>query len=238
MQRMPAEKRVSDIMSAARAVLAERGVQEAFISEVAERAGVVEGSIYRFFASKRELLEKLAEQWYEEALADYSAQLAGVRGTWNRLRFIVYHHLVNVKKHPALSRLVLQEFRPSGDYRSTRLFELNQVYSQRVVEVVKAAVRDGEFRADFSPGFVRDMIFGGIEHRIWAFLRSEGDFDASRTADAVTDFVWRALGAADAEPVDRVAAALSRIEAVADRLEELAPAGTAGGVGGKPGVKS
>lgn len=226
-QRMPAERRVSDIMAAAREVLAERGAHEALISEVAERAGVVEGSIYRFFASKRDLMEKVAEQWYEETLADYSERFAGVRGTWNRLRFIVHHHLATIKREPALSRMVFQEFRPEGSYRSTKLFALNRVYTQRVVEVVKAAVREGEFRSDFPPGFVRDMIFGGIEHRVWAFLRNEGDFDVGRTADAVTDFVYRALRAAEAEPAERVATALGRIEAAADRLESLAAAAPA-----------
>ena len=57
--------------SAARAVLAEHGAHESFISEVAERAGVVEGSLYRFFSSKRDLIEKVAEDWYEEMLTDY-----------------------------------------------------------------------------------------------------------------------------------------------------------------------
>jgi TetR/AcrR family fatty acid metabolism transcriptional regulator len=223
-QRMPAEKRVSDIMSAARAVLAERGAHESFISEVAERAGVVEGSIYRFFSSKRDLIEKVAELWYEEMLADYSANLEGVRGTRNRLRFIIHHHLSIIKKEPALARMVFQEFRPAKNYRSTRLFALNQTYTQRIVEIVKAAISDGEFRGDFSPALVRDMIFGGIEHRVWAFLRNEGDFNVSQTANAVTDFVCRALRAADAEPADRVTAALSRIEAVADRLEGLGAA--------------
>jgi AcrR family transcriptional regulator len=237
---MPAEKRVSDIMSAARAVLAERGAQESFISEVAERAGVVEGSLYRFFSSKRDLIEKVAENWYEEMLTDYSVHLDGVHGTRNRLRFVIHHHLAIIKKEPALARMVFQEFRPAKDYRSTRLFALNQTYTQRIVEIVKAAILDGEFHGDFSPAMVRDMIFGGIEHRVWAFLRNEGDFDVSRTADAVTDFVCRAMGAAGAEPAERVSAALSRIEAVADRLEGLAvtEAPQASKVRGKPRLKS
>ena len=37
------------------------------------------------------------------------------------------------------------------------------------------------------------MIFGGIEHRVWAFLRNEGDFDTAQTADAIADFVRDAL---------------------------------------------
>ena len=81
------------------------------------------------------------------------------------------------------------------------------------------------------------MIFGGIEHRVWAFLRNEGDFDVGQTANAVTNFVCRALSAAEVEPIDRVAAALSRIEAVAERLEGAAAA-DASKARGKPGLKS
>lgn len=223
-QRMPAEKRVADIMAAARAVLAERGVAEAFISDVAERAGVVEGSIYRFFSNKRDLVEKVVEHWYEEMLADYAAQLEGIRGVRNQLRFIIHHHLNSIKRDPALSRIVFQELRPTPDYRSSRIFALNQTYTQRIVDVVKAAMNSGEFRADVSPTLVRDMIFGSIEHRTWAYLRNEGDFDVSWTADAIADFVCNALHAADAPPADRLSSALSRIEAAADRLEDLAGA--------------
>ena len=209
-------------MAAARAVLAERGAAEAFISEVAERAGVVEGSIYRFFSNKRDLLEKVVENWYEEMLADYAAQFKGVRGVHNQLRYIIHHHLNTIKKDPALSRLVFQELRPTADYRSSRIFALNQTYTQRIVDVVKAAMKSGEFRDDVSATLVRDMIFGSIEHRTWAYLRNEGDFDVTKTADAITDFVYSAMATAGAQPVDRVSSALSRIEAAADRLEGLA----------------
>lgn len=218
--RMPPEKRVADIMNAARVVLAERGLAEAFVSEVAERAGVVEGSIYRFFSNKRDLIEKVVEQWYEEMLGEYSAQFEGIRGVRNQLRFIIHHHLNSIKKEPALSRIVFLELRPAENYRSTRVFTLNQAYTQRVVDVVRAAIDSGEFRTGVSAALVRDMIFGGIEHRVWAFLRNEGDFDAVQTADAITDFICAAMSA-QTEPVDAMDTALARIESAADRFERL-----------------
>ncbi len=208
-------------MSAARSVLAERGVAEAFVSEVADRAGVVEGSIYRVFSNKRALVEKVVEHWYEEMLDEYSAQFEGIRGVRNQLRFIIHHHLVSIKKEPALSRIVFLELRPAENYRSTRIFVLNQAYTQRVVEVVRAAVQSGEFRSGVSASLVRDMIFGGIEHRVWAFLRNEGDFDTAQTADAIADFVCDALAPSSPASEDPVATALSRIESVADRMESL-----------------
>jgi AcrR family transcriptional regulator len=220
---LPAERRILDIMLAARAVFTEKGYNDALISDIAERAGVVEGSIYRFFTNKRDLLVRVVEHWYEEMLAHDDEQFASVRGTWNRIRFIVHHHLMSIRRDPALSRLVFQELRPDPSYRKTRLFQLNQAYTHRLVEVIKAAASEGEMRDDVSPTLVRDMVYGCIEHRTWAFLRNEGDFDMDKTADGIADIVYRGL-VAQKPADDPVSDALSRIEKAAARLERLWPA--------------
>ncbi|BCH33328.1 hypothetical protein MesoLjLc_52580 [Mesorhizobium sp. L-8-10] len=221
--RLPAERRIADIMLAARAVFTEKGYNDALISDIAERAGVVEGSIYRFFTNKRDLLVRVVEHWYEEMIASDDEQFAGVRGTWNRIRFIIHHHLASIRRDPALSRLVFQELRPDPDYRSTRLFQLNQAYTHRIIDVVKAGVAEGELRTDISPSLVRDMVYGCIEHRTWAFLRNEGDFELDTTADGITDIVYRGL-VVDRQPLhDPVSDTLSRLESVTARLERLAP---------------
>ncbi len=191
--RLPPERRIADILLAARDVFTEKGYQDALISDIADRAGVVEGSIYRFFANKRDLLVKTVEHWYEDMLAHDEEQFRGVRGTWNRIRFVVHHHLATIRREPALSRLVFQELRPDPGYRNTRLFKLNQAYTHRIVEIVKAAMASGEFRSDVSPSLVRDMVFGAVEHRTWAFLRNEGEFIVDETADGIADLIYRGL---------------------------------------------
>jgi TetR/AcrR family transcriptional regulator, fatty acid metabolism regulator protein len=219
--RLPAERRIADIMLAARAVFTEKGYSDALISDIAERAGVVEGSIYRFFANKRDLLVRVVEHWYEEMLATDNEQFASVRGTWNKIRFIIHHHLMSIRREPALSRLVFQELRPDPDYRKTRLFQLNQAYTHRIIDVVRDAAGAGEFRHDVSPSLVRDMIYGCVEHRTWAFLRNEGDFEIDDTADGITDVIYRGLVTQSAH--DPVSSTVSRLEQVAARLEKLAP---------------
>lgn len=215
--RLPPERRVEDILTAARDVFTEKGFQEALISDIAERAGIVEGSIYRFFANKRDLLVKTVEHWYEDMLVHDEEQFRAVKGTWNRMRFIVYHHLATIRREPALSRLVFQELRPDPGYRRTRLFQLNQAYTQRIVDVVKAAMSAGEFNSDISPSLVRDMIYGAVEHRTWAFLRNEGDFDIETTADGITELIYRGL--ANRSTGDRMAHSALRLEMAVARLE-------------------
>ena len=207
-------------MLAARTVFAEKGYGEALISDIAERAGVVDGSIYRFFANKRDLLVKMVEHWYEEMLANDNEQFASVRGTCNRIRFVVHHHLATIRREPALSRLVFMELRPDPDYRKTRLFQLNQAYTHRIIDIVKAGVAEGEFRPEISPSLVRDMIYGAIEHRTWAFLRGEGDFEIDQTADSITEIVYRGLLVQTGH--DPLAKTAARLEHVADRLEKAA----------------
>ena len=215
--RPPAERRVEDILTAARDVFTQKGYQEALISEIAERAGIVEGSIYRFFANKRDLLIKTVERWYEDLLVHDEELFAGVKGTRNRIRFIVYHHLATIRREPALSRLVFEELRPDPGYRAMRLFQLNQAYTQRIVEVVKTATSAGEFNDDISPSLVRDMIYGAVEHRTCAFLRDEGDFDIETTADGITELVYRGLAKSAAK--DPVESWASRLERAVAKLE-------------------
>src|SRR4051812_3823656 len=73
--RLPRERRVADIMRAARMVFEEKGYDAALISDIAERAQVVEGTIYRYFENKRALLTKVVEHWYTGMLSDYDHEL-------------------------------------------------------------------------------------------------------------------------------------------------------------------
>lgn len=75
--RLPRERREHDILAAARAVFCERGYAEAGVAEIAARAQVVEGTLYKYFDSKRVLLERVLEGWYEGLLADYARHLPG-----------------------------------------------------------------------------------------------------------------------------------------------------------------
>lgn len=224
--RLSRERRVADIMEAAKAVFLEHGYDAALISEIAARADVVEGTIYRYFENKRDLMIKVVERWYDEMLSDFDEQLKGIRGTWNRLRFMIWKHLVTIEKEPVLCKLVFQELRPGPEYESTTVFQLNREYTKRTLEIVKAAMDSGEFRKDVPLRVVRDLIFGSVEHHTWAYIRGHGSIDVDGTADIITEMIYRGL-AARPEPClpeagnEELAA---RLERALERLEALSGA--------------
>lgn len=215
--RLPQEQRISDIMAVARQVIAEKGYENLLMSEVAERVGVAEGTLYRYFDNKRDLLNKVADDWFAEVL-EGDIELSGIRGTWNRLRYLIWRALMTIRRQPALSRYMLLEVRQHPAYRETRSFELNRRLTSQIAELCIEARASGEFRDDISVALIRDMIFGCIEHRTWSFLRGEGDFAIDEVADGIATLIYRGMAASAGEAPGELERVVRRLEAVAERL--------------------
>jgi len=222
--RLPREQRMREIMQVAAQVFREKGYSEALTAQIAARAGVVEGTIYRYFPGKRELLIRVVEQWYERILADYDQQLAVLQGTRARLRFLIWRHLTVIHNEPGMCRLIFNQLRAWPEYRRTSVFDLTREYTRRTLEILQQAIDAGEFRADLPLRVVRDMIYGGVEHHTWVYLRGEGDFSPDAAADAMTEMVYRGLAREQPAATQPPAAELTlrRLEAVARRLEQSA----------------
>jgi TetR/AcrR family transcriptional regulator, fatty acid metabolism regulator protein len=192
-KRLPRDHRIASILHTARIVLRERGSEQFLTSEVAQRCGVSEGTIYKYFSTKRELLQRVAEDWFEEFLTEDppSNPDEPIR---ERLFRVIWRNLWGIKKEPALTRFVLLELRPDPDFRKMKSYEQNRRFAAMVTDVVAEGIRRGELRGDVPPKVIRDMIFGAIEHQTWAYLRGEGDFSVDDSASAIADVITNGLG--------------------------------------------
>lgn len=180
--RLPRERRMDDILVAARDVFARQGYENTAVSQIAARLGVAEGTVFKYYPTKRELLLKVLERWYQDMLDDYARDLAGVSGAAARLRLLIWRHLQSVREQPLLCRLMFREVRSEQDYHGSDLHGMNRRYTQFLVDVLREGAERGEFRADLPPALLRDMIYGGIEHHSWNYLCGRGDLDV----DAIT----------------------------------------------------
>lgn len=191
--RLAREQRVDEILLAARAVFSEKGYEPTAVAEIAERLGVVEGTIYKYFGSKRELLLRVLENWYEEMFGDYARDLAGLTSHRARLHLLIWRHLRSVRDFPALCRLMFREVQSERDYRGTVLHDLNRRYTQLLVQTLDDGIVAGEFRADLSTGLLRSMIYGGIEHQSWNYVCGRGELDIDRLAEQLTAVVCEGI---------------------------------------------
>ncbi|TYR33540.1 TetR/AcrR family transcriptional regulator [Mesorhizobium microcysteis] len=219
-RRRPRDERMSEIMTVTRRMLAERGYENVVTTEVAQICGISEGTIFRYFPTKRDLLIKVAEAWFEEILslpADGS-----IHGSAReRLRYEVGLALSIIRREPSLTRFVLMELRPDPTYRTMHIYQLNRRFTSRILDALKAAIASGELTDDVSAELLRNMIFGCIEHQTWAFLRKEGDFSVEEARDAITTVIWRGMEAETADNrLDRLDRSIARLEKVAAALDD------------------
>jgi len=219
--RLPREERISDIERAAREAFSRSGYDSASMADIAARAGVAEGTIYKFFENKRDLLLRVMQRWYEDMIAQYQDQLAGIQGARNRIRFVIWRHLRSIEANPDLCRLYFSEVRLREDYYSSPIHQLNRQYTKVATGILREGIAAGEIRADISVPLVRDMIFGTIEHHVSGYLAGRVRLDAGRIADELANLVMSGTAAAApaARPLEET---VCRLEAAAERLELLA----------------
>ena len=199
--RMARGDRMDGILDAAQAVFCEKGYEGTVVAEVAASLGVVEGTVFKYFPTKRELLLKVLERWYVRMADDYAHDLAGVEGARARLRLLVWRHLRSLRENPQLCRLMFHEVRSGGDYRGSRLHALNRRYTGLLMAVIEDGIKAGDFRGDVPAALLRDLVYGGIEHHAWNYFEGRGRLDV----DAVTGQIMTVLYEGIAPRARRVA---------------------------------
>jgi AcrR family transcriptional regulator len=191
--RLAREQRVDEILVSARTVFCEKGYEAAAVAEIAARIGVVEGTIYKYFPTKRELLLRVLANWYDELFGDYTRELLSVSGARARLHLLVWRHLRSIRDYPQLCRLMFREVQSEQQYRGTVLHELNRRYTQLLVAVIDQGAASGEFRSDVAPALLRAMVYGGIEHHSWNYVCGRGELDIDSVADQLVAVICDGL---------------------------------------------
>ncbi len=225
--RLPRDERITRILSVTRELLDEKGYDRLLTTEIAERCGLSEAAIYKYFESKRDLLIQVAEKWFEEMLAEDHRSFEGM-SAFEALRHVIWRHLAIVKRHRELTRFVLLDLRPDPAYRAMPLYALNRQLLSQVPELLRTYIASGDLRGDIPLAVIRDLIFGAIEHQTWAYLRNEGDFTIEASTNAIAQVLFEGLRTSRAPvPAAPLEAAIGRLERLADRLEQGAGAAKA-----------
>jgi AcrR family transcriptional regulator len=147
-------ERHGEIADAAMAVFASKGFAAAKMSEIAERAGVSKGAVYRYFPTKEALFRAVVEQ----RGLDISAlkKLAAAAEAPLDILPMLLSHVAVALEQAELRQLALMVIGESGNFP-----ELATVWRDRVVEpalgLLMALIEGGQERGSIRPGDPRLM---------------------------------------------------------------------------------
>ncbi|MEY8877031.1 MAG: TetR/AcrR family transcriptional regulator [Leptothrix sp. (in: b-proteobacteria)] len=217
--RAKSEQRVRDILRISRDVFAERGYERATTTEIAQRLGVSEATVFTYFRGKRELCLHVLSDWYDEIIAAIEQGLPREVSIRAQLRFIVHTHLRLFLIHgTGLCALVLSEGRSKGQELGEGFLPLQRRYTAPLMDLLARGQAAGQIRTDVPLRLLRSMVFGPMEHILWEVVASQRPIDIDATTDTLDALLWSALQAPDSELVALrglradIAAALGRAE--------------------------
>jgi AcrR family transcriptional regulator len=205
------QQREGEILAAAREVFLDKGFERASVSEIAARVGVVEGLVFRYFPTKRDLLNEVLHALYKPLISDVGEGFSRISGLRGRLRFIIWRHVRVYTETPGLARLVLHEVRTGPEYLGSVLHDLHVQYTDFLRQTLVQAVADGELTGEVEFEMVRSMVYGGLEHMMWPVLYGGRSVNVDTLADRFSDALLHGLQPTAAAS-DGVEARLARIE--------------------------
>lgn len=212
------DARPAEILAAARAEFLEHAFDGASVARIAARAGIVEGTVYRYYRSKRELFDAVLAEFYEALLADIEPRFASLEGTAERLRYLIARHLRIAVDDPAFTRLIVREARAHGVSVGSQMHALNRRYAAFLTTTLRDGVARGDLRAGLDLAMARDLVFGGLEHWVGNAIARGRAVDAEAAASTMVAMLldgWAARGA----PPEPLEGRLAAIDARLARIE-------------------
>lgn len=184
-------------MEAVIAVMSERGYAATSIQEVADRVGVLKGSLYHYFSSKEELLFRVVESSHEETteIASDVSQLGlePFDELMEYLRRSTTWYLENVER----ANIFFTERRHLTGERLSTANGWGRVFETHIQNLVTAAQENGGIRDDLDVRLITRFLIGAVNNvRFWPSRPGSGKtFTTEEIAEALVKLARQAVGA-------------------------------------------
>jgi len=169
--------RRESIIQAAIEVFSKKGFQAAGISEIAQRAGVADGTIYQYFKNKEDLFFSIPIEKTKEFRSQVELHLEGISGALNKIRKFVWYFLYFFKTNPEYGRLLMLEMRVSKSFVKTETYDFLKQSVSSVLDIIAEGQKEGVIRTDVDVYLLRHLILGVLEHMVSRWLLKEAKYD-------------------------------------------------------------
>ncbi|MER3554144.1 MAG: TetR family transcriptional regulator [Meiothermus sp.] len=186
--------RRAEILAAARAVFAEKGLEDTKISDIVARAGVAQGTFYLYFPSKTSLLYALSDdldnallESIQEATAKHLSFAqkidAGIRAafaTFEECRdvLLILHGALGASQ------------RHSG---GLEMEKANRPFYDFIESLIRQGQEQGEVEPSINPALSARLVLGVVDRAAEGFFLYPPEQDGETYVKEVVGFIQRAL---------------------------------------------
>lgn len=174
------------IIEAAIDVFSKKDFKAASISEIAQKAGVADGTIYQYFKNKEDLFFSIPTEKTREFRSQLELHLEGISGALNKLRKFVWYFLYFFKTNPEYGRILMLEMRVSRSFVKTKTYDFLKQSVGPALDIIEEGRKEGVIRTDVDIYVLRHLILGTLEHMVTRWLLKGEKYDLLEHHQAVS----------------------------------------------------
>jgi TetR/AcrR family fatty acid metabolism transcriptional regulator len=175
----------SAILRAAAQVFAEKGYFNSKVSDIAQEAGIADGTVYLYFRSKDEILRSIFDQAMSDFIREGRVEVFALPDVESKLRKIAELHLARLGADRNMAVVFQVELRGSTKF----MREFSAAGFSEYLDLIKTTIEDGQragtFRSDIKPIVAAKILYGSLDEMVTNWILSKKDYPLAPMADEV-----------------------------------------------------
>lgn len=182
------------ILDAAISVFAQRGFHSTRVSDIADRAGVADGTIYLYFKNKEQILMAAINTAFDGFMSHARIELGQIASPVDKLRRLARLHFEALGSNRDLAVVLQMELRQS--VRFMEAFSHHQMVEY--LGLVRECIRDGQaqglLRAEINDKIAANCFFGALDEMVTSWVLAEEEYPLAQAAESVSNIILKGLG--------------------------------------------
>jgi AcrR family transcriptional regulator len=171
-------ERQSEIIDAAIHLIAEKGIQEMTIKNLADRVGISEPALYRHFENKTAILLGLLRFFTERSTAIFARIIREETPGKNQLIAVLRDQCRHLAANPAFSAVVFSEMIFQNEPKlASAVAGLMGTAQEKITEILSRGIETGSFRGDIPVMHLLITVMGSLRLLVTRWHMSNYGFD-------------------------------------------------------------
>jgi TetR/AcrR family transcriptional regulator, cholesterol catabolism regulator len=175
-----------EVLDAATEVFAQKGYPAASIQEVADRVGVLKGSLYYYIQSKEDLLARIVDEVHGQSAAILAEVHTLDVTPLDRIRIYIERHVEWYLRNRTQVSVFFREWRHLTGERLESVMERRRGYDIAMRELVSAAQDAGEIDPGLQPRYASLFILAAV-NSVPDWYNERGPDSPGRIAETYAD---------------------------------------------------
>lgn len=203
-ERKSREERWPELLEVATQVFYEKGYDAASLQDIADRLGMLKGSLYYYIESKENLLYEVIDEVHREGLANVEALTAREGSPLERLHIAIVGHIEHECRTIVKTSVFLHELDTLDPERQRQILGDEPAYRRVFSDLLAEGQAQGQIRKSVDPKLGSLWILGSLNW-VYRWFKSDSGFTAHQIGEQFADLIVAGLAeSAPAAGIDRI----------------------------------